>query len=122
MRTVGNAHRGARFLAPALAFWALAGCSQPDGPDPAPHPDVTATDAAIQLVDDAEANLVLYASNQSFDDEKVRLTIAVDGLTVVDGDFYVGDQHNWVSFPLRLAPGFHEVTAKADSGASLQKS
>ena len=76
----------------------------------------------MRLVDDAEADLVIYASNQSFDDEKVRLTIAVDGVTVVDGDFYVEDQHNWVSFPLGLAPGVHELTAKADSGATLRES
>ena len=120
--TVMNARGGGtRFWLLALAVWALAGCSQSAGPDPAPHPDITASDAAVRLVDDAEANLILYASNQSFDDGKVRLTIAVDGRRVVDDDFYVGDQHNWVSFPLDVSPGVHEITAKADSGASLRK-
>lgn len=120
--TLMNARGGPRFLLLALALWALAGCSQSGGPDPAPHPDITVTDSAVRLVDDAEANLILYASNQSFDDGNVRLTIAVDGLTVVDDDFYVGDQHNWVSFPLGLSPGVHEITAKTDSGATLNES
>ena len=75
----------------------------------------------MRLVDEAEADLVLHVSNQSFDDEKVRLTIAVDGVTVVDGDFAVADQHNWVSFPLGMSPGVHEITAKADSGATLRE-
>ena len=90
--------------------------------DPTPDPEVTATDAAVRLVDEAEADLVLIVSNQSFDDEEVRLRIAVDGVTVVDGDFHVEDQHNWVSFPLSLSPGVHEVTAEADSGAAMNES
>lgn len=61
-------------------------------------------------------------SNQSFDDEKVRLTVAVDGVTVVDGDFHVEGQHNWVRFPLSLPAGVHEVTAGSDSGATLSES
>ena len=76
----------------------------------------------MRIVDEAEADLLLYASNQSFDDESVRLTIAVDGVTVVDGDFEVADQHNWVSFALEMSPGVHEVTATADSGATLRES
>ena len=76
----------------------------------------------MRLVDESQADLLLYASNQSFDDGEVRLTIAVDGVTVVDGDFDVEDQHNWVAFPLGMPPGVHEVTAKADSGATLRES
>ena len=100
----------------ALALWALVGCGEAE--DPAPHPEVTVADGAVRLVEEAEADLVLYASNQSFDDEKVRLSIAVDGVTVVDGDFDVAGQHKWVSFPLGMSPGVHEVTATADSAAA----
>ena len=105
----------------ALSVCALVGCGEPEGVAPSPHPDVTATEAAVRLVDEVEADLVLYVSNQSFDDEKVRLKLAVDGVTVVDADFEVADQHNWISFALGLAPGVHEVTAKADSGATLRE-
>jgi len=75
----------------------------------------------VRLVDEDEADLVLYVSNQSFDDEEVRMSVAVDGLAVVDGDLQFADQHNWVSFPLSLSPGAHEVTAKSGSGATLRE-
>jgi len=109
-------------LALALAPWVLVGCGETQGVDPTPHPEVRAPDAAVRLVEEEQADLVLYVSNQSFDDEKVGLTVAVDGVTVVDGDFNVEDQHNWFSFPLSLSPGVHEVTAEADSGAALSES
>lgn len=106
----------------ALVPWALLGCGASQGVDPAPGPEVTATDAAVRLVDQAEADLVLLVSNQSLDDEEVRLSVMVDGVTVVDGDFHVEDQHNWISFPLSLSPGGHEVTAESESGATLRES
>ena len=90
--------------------------------DPTPHPEVTAADAAVRLVGKAEADLVLYISNQSFDDEEGRLTVTVDGVTVVDGGFHVEGQHNWVSFSLTLSSGGHEVTAESESGATLRES
>ncbi|NYJ02065.1 hypothetical protein HNR19_002763 [Nocardioides thalensis] len=76
----------------------------------------------MRVVEKAHADLVLYVSNQSFDDEEVRLTVAVDGVTVVDGDFFVEDQHNWVSFPLSLSPGDHDITAESDTGAEMIES
>ncbi len=76
----------------------------------------------MRLVDDGDADLVLIVSNQSFDDEEVRLKVVIDGVTVVDGDFHVEGQHNWIRFPLGVPPGDHEVTADSDSGATLQES
>jgi hypothetical protein len=109
-------------LALTLALWALVGCGETEGVDPAPHPEVAAADAAVRLVGEAEADLVLYVSNQSFDDEEVRLTVTIDDVTVVDGDFHVEGQHNFVSFPLTLSSGGHEITAESDSGATLRQS
>lgn len=109
-------------LAVALALWALVGCSDAQGVDRSPHPEVTAADAAVGHVGEAEADLILYVSNQSFDNEEVRLTVTIDGVTVVDSDFHVEGQHNWVSFPLALSSGRHEVTAESDSGARLRES
>lgn len=106
----------------ALASWALVGCGVVDSPEPAPHADVTAPDAEVRIVDRDEADLVLHVSNQSFDDEEVHLTVALDGVTVVDGDFHVEDQHNWVTFPLAVPAGDHEITAEADSGATMTES
>ena len=82
---------------------------------------MTAADAEVRVVEEKQANLVLYVSNQSFDDEEVRLTVEVDGFTVVDGDFHVEDQHNWIKFALRMAPGTHNVTAEAASGAAFSE-
>lgn len=109
-------------LALAFTLWVLGGCGEVQGEGPTPHADVTAADADVRLVDKAQADLVLYISNQSLDDEKVCLMVAVDGVTVVDGDFHVEDRHNWVSFPLGLSPGRYEIPAQADSGATLRES
>lgn len=111
-------------LALAFALWAFVGCGRGEaqGVDPAPHPEVTAADAAVKLVGEAEADLVLHVSNQSFNDEEVRLTVTIDAVTVVDGDFHVEGQHNWVTFPLALSSGGHEITAESDSGAALRES
>jgi hypothetical protein len=108
----------------AAALLALVGCgvAQGEGGDPAPNLDINATDADINLVDKAEADLILYVSNQSFDDEEVRLTVTIDGVTVVDGDFHVEGQHNWVSFPLALSSGEHAIRAESDSDATLHES
>lgn len=50
------------------------------------------------------------------------MTVRVDGVTVVQGDFHVEDQHNWISFGLTLPSGGHEVVAESDSGATLRES
>jgi hypothetical protein len=105
----------------ALVLWALVGCGDAQGVDPAPHSEVTAADAAVRLVGEAEADLVLYVSNQSFDDEEVHVSVTIDGVTVVNGGFHVEGQHNWVDFPLALPSGEHEITAESDSGATLRE-
>lgn len=109
-------------LAVALAPWALVACGEAQGVDPSPHPEVTTAESDVRLVETAQADLVLFASNQSFDEEQVRLTVAVDRVTVVDGDFRVEGQHNWVGFPLSLSPGVHEIIAESDTGATLSES
>jgi len=112
---------GACAVLVALAPWALVGCGEAQGVDPTPHPEVTAADAKVRLVGETEADLVLYVSNQSFDDDEVDLAVTVDGVTVVDGDFHVEGQHNLVSFPLSLSAGGHEITAESDSGVALRE-
>lgn len=111
-----------RPLVLAIAAFALAACGVTEGEDPTPHSDVTAPDATVTLVDEDRADLVLIVSNQSLDDEQARLTVVIDGVTVVDDDFHVEDQHNWIYFPLSLPPGRHEVGATSDSGATLRTS
>ena len=111
-----------RILTLVLAPLVLAGCGDTQAAGPAPHAEVRAPDADVRLVEEGPADLVLHVSNQSFDDKTVRLSVAVDGVTVVDGDFHVEGQHNWVTFELSMPAGVHEITAETDSGASLTES
>ncbi len=65
-------------LALALLLWASAGCrvagqGAEQGTDPAPHREVTASNSAVRLVE-ADADLVLFVSNQSLDDARVHVT------------------------------------------------
>lgn len=83
---------------------------------------MSAHESDVKVVDQAEANFVLYVSNQSFEDTAVHLTVAVDGVTVVNGDFHVEGQHTWIQFPLALPPGAHEVVAESDTEATLRES
>jgi hypothetical protein len=52
-----------------LAASALSGCSGDQ--DPTPHPQVRASDSPVRLVGPDDADLILYVSNQSFEDDNV---------------------------------------------------
>jgi len=103
-----------------LAASALSGCSGDQ--DPTPHPQVRASDSPVRLVGPDDADLILYVSNQSFEDDNVSMKLAVDGVTVVDDQFPVKGQHNWIRFPLSLSSGSHSLTAESDTGATLKES
>lgn len=116
-----------RALAPAVLaalalFFVAAGCGDQIGEDPTPAADVRVEGSPVRLVASDEAYLVLYVSNQSYDDETVRIEVVVDDVAVVDDEFAVEGQHNWIQFPLAMEAGRHEVTARADSGATLRES
>jgi hypothetical protein len=64
--------------------------------------------------------LTLYVSNQSFEDATVWITISIDGDVVVDQNFAVKDQHNWITFQPAVEPGDHTLTASSDTGAELR--
>lgn len=119
-RILVNMRIASALLCPLVALF-LVGCAQ-NGADPAATSDVRVQDEAVSDEAEAEkAELVLYISNQSFDDENVRLMVAIDGVTVVEDDFRVEGQHNWIQFPLNLPPGEHAIIATTDSGATLRK-
>lgn len=109
-------------LAALVLSFSAAGCGEQRGEDPSPDAEATAADSKVRVVDEADANFVLHVSNQSYDDETVRIEVVVDDVTVVDGDFAVEGQHNWIQFPLAVEPGTHEITARAGSGARLAES
>jgi hypothetical protein len=63
----------------------------------------------------------LWVGNQSFDDDPVAITVAIDGVQVVDDSFEVGSQHNWFSFMIDgLEPGEHTLSATSDTGAVFE--
>ena len=81
-------------------------------------PGASAPTGAPRLVDEETANLHLYVSNQSFDRPRVRVRVRIDGVTLVDQDFAVEGQHNWVAFEVALAAGTHQVEITGPDGAS----
>ena len=94
-----------------LVLAVLAACAETVGGSPSEAP---ATASAGQDADGAP--VTLEVSNQSFDDPSVELVIVIDGTVVVDQQFAVKDQHNWVTFELSLPAGDHELVATSDSG------
>jgi hypothetical protein len=78
-----------------------------DSPSPSENPTASAPP------------LTLYVSNQSFEDATVWITISIDGEVVVDQNFAVKDQHNWITFEPAVEPGDHTLTASSDTGAEL---
>lgn len=88
---------------------------------PQTESSTTAGVSDIRLVEEAEADLVLYVSNQSFEDSPVIIQIAVDDVLLVDEAFAVEGGHNWFTFPVSLPPGEHIITARSDTGASTEQ-
>ncbi|HEU0033721.1 MAG TPA: hypothetical protein VFQ53_24005 [Kofleriaceae bacterium] len=70
-----------------------------------------------------DPSFTLYVSNQSFDLDRVDITVRIDGELAVTGDFDVEGQHTWIPFDFGLAPGTHEIVAVTQDGdATLTKS
>lgn len=106
----------------ALAVSLLAGCGDetPRAQDQQTAQDDQAQDD-VRVVAEDEAQLHLWVSNQSFADDPIRITVTIDGVEVVDEEFEVEGQHNWLVFPIALPPGKHELEVTSGTGASLVK-
>jgi hypothetical protein len=72
-----------------------------------------------RLVAEQDANLHFLVSNQSFEQPDVGLTLAIDGVELVDEDFAVEGQHNYEQFHVALAAGEHTIELTSDTGARL---
>jgi hypothetical protein len=74
--------------------------------------------AAVELGDPPSmgGNVTLYVSNQSFVIDPVDITVLIDGEIVVDDEFLVLGQHNWIEFPLEVSLGTHELIARSVIG------
>jgi hypothetical protein len=65
---------------------------------------------------DEQGRLTLFVSNQSFTDDPVGITIRIDGDVVVEEEFPVKAQDNWIAFELRVPPGEHKLTMGSNTG------
>jgi hypothetical protein len=72
----------------------------------------------VVLDETSASEVMLYVSNQSFEDSEVGIDVKISGKTVVDRNFDVGNQHNWIPFLIRLAPGEHTLEASSSTGAT----
>lgn len=77
--------------------------------------------AAIRMVAEDEADLLLWVSNQSFEDDPVFVTVSIDGTEVVAQPFDVEGQHNWILFPLKVPAGQHVLTAASNTGVETDQ-
>lgn len=61
----------------------------------------------------------VYVSNQSFEEPTVAIEITIDTDVVVDQDFDVEGQHNWITFTPDVPPGEHTLRAVSNTGAEF---
>lgn len=64
-----------------------------------------------------DPSLTLLVTNQSFEHERVSLTIKIDGELAVTGDFDVEGQHTWVPFDFAITPGEHALSISTETSA-----
>jgi hypothetical protein len=102
-----------RHLILFVGVLALAGCvtsaPEPSGVAGGPPP----------LEESKQGNFTLYVSNQSFDRDDVDIRVLVDDRPVVDGDFAVENQHNWVEYRFDLDDGRHTLRAESLRGEAV---
>ena len=72
-------------------------------------------------VDPSRATFLLTVSNQSFREPRAAIMVTVDGRQVIAQDFDVKGQHNFVQFPLHIAPGRHALVATASARTRHQE-
>lgn len=98
----------------AAALLLLAAACGGESEDPSEAETVTEEASAQQSIP-----FHLYVSNQSFDPKKVDITVWIDGREVIDQEFDVGSQHNWILFDLPLSEGVHQIRAEAAGEATV---
>lgn len=69
--------------------------------------------APVEIVADAAgtSDLTLWVSNQSYTDKNVDVTVALNGVVIIDRSFHVGDQHNFIEHRIQLDDGTHRLDA-----------
>jgi len=111
--------------AAAMVALVVAGCETGPNAMPDVSHDTSSTprppEPTVQLAPREDAVLHLWVSNQSFVDDPVAVTISIDGIEIVDQSFTVGNQHNWVLFPINAARGQHTLSVISDTAAELEQ-
>ena len=76
-----------------------------------------------QRTPDPDPNLVIFVTNQSYDNPLVDIEVTIDGEQVVSQEFAVGNQHNFKVIQLHLPDGIHTIGADSVKGeASMTNS
>jgi len=111
------------------AVGVLAACTDAERPGTAPAEAASGAasgtgiaPSAIRIVAERDANVRLWVSNQSFDDDPVTIGITIDGVELVARPFYVESQHNWTLVPIEAPAGRHIIHVVSDTGAELLES
>jgi hypothetical protein len=76
----------------------------------------------VVLDETSPSAVMLHVSNQSYEDSEVTIDVTIDGKSIIDRTFDVGNQHNWIPFLIRLAPGGHTLEAASSTGATYSTS
>lgn len=82
-----------------------------------PNDDVGTIDVIVDA--ESDGSLMLHVSNQSFEDSEVQIEVTLNGVPIIDREFDVGDQHNWIAHQVTLAPGRHALEATSSTGATF---
>src|SRR4029453_1490219 len=96
-----------------LATLALAGC----GGVTRESPPVAGGPPALEQAENG--NFTLYVSNQSFERDNVDIAVVIDGRPAGDGEFAVGNQHNWIEFRVALDDGEHALRVDSLDGDAI---
>ncbi len=72
----------------------------------------------LNVLTEPNANVILYVSNQSFDEPLTNILVLIDGRTVVQDEFEVKNQHYWKVYSIHLSPGEHSLYAIAANGTA----
>ncbi len=82
----------------------IAACSESAGNDNSAPVEITVSP-------EGASDLTLFVSNQSYADRSVDIVVTLDGDTIIERGFNVGDQHNYIEHRIRLDAGAHTLRA-----------
>jgi hypothetical protein len=77
----------------------IVGCSSP--------PDAVSSEEArgALIPESSTGNTILYVSNQSYAHSPVNIRVLLDGKPIIDSEFEVGNQHDYVKYQFAALHG-----------------